>query len=378
MQTQGQRRRKLKLMLLVMTLCCVTALYIQQAHLRRRYPYRYRLPLPYRRRIRPFSLRRRHPEWVRQFLRFSVDEFLTLLPLLRLDGVEYRACVKPSPECALAVVLYRLSYPRRLADCCEVFGRSRAWISQVFNAVTVYLDKQFQSILEWHLQLQNYNRLQAFGQAVLACGGQGNGLIWGFIDGTFIAFCRSIDNEHQCRMYSGYYKDHRMKWQAIVTPDGIISSLCGPYPGPANDWTMLHDSGVLDKCRTVYSDHQRLYIYSDPAYSDAFGIMGPYQHPGGRHALPCDEYEFNVALSSVRISVEHAFGHVIKQWGFISFSKGLSEGLSPVAAYFTTAVLFTNCLTCFRGSQTSERFSVEPLSISEYLQYVYNSLPLSN
>jgi hypothetical protein len=58
-----------------------------------------------------------------------VDEFSTLLPLLRLDGVEYRARVKPSPECALAVVLYRLSYPRRLADCCELFGRSRAWIS---------------------------------------------------------------------------------------------------------------------------------------------------------------------------------------------------------------------------------------------------------
>jgi hypothetical protein len=122
-------------------------------------------------------LRRRHPEWVRQFLRFSVDEFSTLLPLLRLDGVEYRARVKPSPECALAVVLYRLSYPWRLADCYELFGRSRAWISQVFNAVTVYLDWQFQSILEWHSQLQNYDCLQAFGQAILANRGQGNGWI---------------------------------------------------------------------------------------------------------------------------------------------------------------------------------------------------------
>jgi nuclease HARBI1 len=82
-------------------------------------------------------------------------------------------------------------------------------------------------------------------------------------------------------MYSGYYKDHRMKWQAIVTPDSLISSLCGPYPGPANNWTMVYDSGVLDKCRTVYSDYQRLYIYGDPVYSGVFGIMGPYQHPGG-------------------------------------------------------------------------------------------------
>jgi nuclease HARBI1 len=179
-------------------------------------------------------------------------------------------------------------------------------------------------------------------------------------------------------MYSGYCKDHGMKWQAIVTPDGLISSLHGPYPGPTNDWTIVHNSKVLDKCRTVYGNRQRLYIYGDLAYVSAFGIMGPYQHPGGRHALPHNEHEFNVALSLVRILVEHAFGHVIQQWGFIAFSKGMSEGLSAVATYFTTAVLFTNCLTCFRGSQTSERFGVEPPSIYEYLLYVYNLLPLSN
>lgn len=67
-----------------------------------------------------------------------------------------------------------------------------------------------------------------------------------------------------------------MKWQAIVTLDGLILLLHGPYPGLANDWTMLHKSRVLSKCRDVYSDRQRLYIYGDPAYSSAFGIIGPY------------------------------------------------------------------------------------------------------
>jgi hypothetical protein len=71
--------------------------------------------------------------------------------------------------------------------------------------------------------------LQAFGQAVLRDGGQGNGKIWGFIDGTFIGFCRGIDAERQHRMYSGYYKGTGMKWQAIVTPDGLVSSLSGPW-----------------------------------------------------------------------------------------------------------------------------------------------------
>ena len=112
-------------------------------------------------------------------------------------------------------------------------------------------------------------------------------------------------------MYSGYYKDHGMKWQAVATPDGLISSLYGPWPSLANDWTMLYKSGILDKCRDTYGNCEKLYIYSDPAYTGSFGIMGPYQHASGWHALPPNEYAFNVALSSVWISVEHAFGHVV-------------------------------------------------------------------
>jgi hypothetical protein len=80
----------------------------------------------------------------------------------------------------------------------------------------------------WHPQLNDYNRLQAFGQAILEDGGQGLGMIWGFIDGSFVGFCRSIDSEHQRHMYFGYYKGHGMKWQATTTPDGLVSSLCGP------------------------------------------------------------------------------------------------------------------------------------------------------
>jgi hypothetical protein len=72
--------------------------------------------------------------------------------------------------------------------------------------------------------------------------------------------------------------------------DGLISLLFGPYPGPVNDWTIVQDSEVLDRCWQVYNNKPRLYIYSYPAYIGAFGIIGPYQHPGGQHALSKDEH----------------------------------------------------------------------------------------
>jgi hypothetical protein len=157
------------------------------------------------------------------------------VPLLYLEEVKYPYRIKPTPECALAVVCFQLSSPTHLVDCIDTFGCSEAWISVVFNAVTTFLDIQFSTYLRWHPQLNNYNRLQAFGQAILEDRGQGLGMIWGFIDGSFVGFCQSIDAEYQRCMYSGYYKGHGMKWQAIVTSDGLVSSLCRPWAGPAND-----------------------------------------------------------------------------------------------------------------------------------------------
>jgi len=71
-----------------------------------------------------------------------------------------------------------------------------------------------------------------------------------------------------------------MKWQAITIPDSLVSLLTRPWARPANDWTMLHESGVLDDCCRVYSSRPRLYIYRDPAYNNAFGIIALYEHAG--------------------------------------------------------------------------------------------------
>lgn len=84
-------------------------------------------------------------------------------------------------------------------------------------------------------------------------------------------------------------------------------------------------------------DQEPMYIYGDPAYTHAFRIMGPYLHPNGRHGLDDDEYEFNKALSRVRIAVEHAFGHIARQWTFAAFPQAMREGWRAVACYFTSA-----------------------------------------
>ncbi|OBT40918.1 hypothetical protein VE00_08802 [Pseudogymnoascus sp. WSF 3629] len=87
-------------------------------------------------------------------------------------------------------------------------------------------------------------------------------------------------------------------FQAIVTPDGLVVSLVGPFPGPTNDWTMWGVSGYEEALRQLCIGRQTLRVYGDPAYANTFGTLCPFEHPQGRHWLPPNEREYNARLLS--------------------------------------------------------------------------------
>jgi hypothetical protein len=161
-----------------------------------------------------------------------------------------------------------------------------------------------------------------------------------------------------------------MKFQAIVTPDGLISSLIGPFEGRTNDWAMYTESPVPRRLARIMAppERRKLYLYGDSAYHCLSGVMAPFQHSLGRRYLTAEATAFNQVLSSVRISVEHGFGQASKLWGYNSFGKELYSGKQAVAAYFRVAVLLTNCHICLRTrNQTTDRYNVAPPSLEEYL-----------
>ena len=185
------------------------------------------------------------------------------------------------------------------------------------------------------------------------------------MDSTFRGCRRPSDNNGQRLIYSGHKRLHGITWQAIATPDGLISSLTGPFAGSVNDWSIWRRSGCEEAIREVVNGQKTLYIYGDPAYNNAFGIACPFEHPKGRRYLPKRKQAFNQALSSVRIAVEQAFGDIQVQWTYTAFAKGLTAGTQPIAAYFAVAVLLSNCYICIRRRRN--RFSITPLELEEYL-----------
>jgi len=67
-----------------------------------------------------------------------------------------------------------------------------------------------------------------------------------------------------------------MVWQAVVTPDGLVSLLAGLYLGPTNNYSMYCHSGLGDQLREVIGPHEVLYLYRNLAYRLVFGVMSPF------------------------------------------------------------------------------------------------------
>ena len=73
--------------------------------------------------------------------------------------------------------------------------------------------------------------------------------VWGFIDGTMRSIC--CPDKGQEVYYSGYKKCHAVKYQALSTPDGLITHLAEPYTGRESDWTAYQSSGLVEKLREL-------------------------------------------------------------------------------------------------------------------------------
>lgn len=282
-----------------------------------------------------------------------------------LDQLKYKYRCKPQPIFALFLCAARLAYPDRYYLLCNTFGRSIAWLSCVFTSVCTYLANRFAQLLRWHPRLDYYEVLASYAEAIERRG-YGN-YVWGFIDGTFQGFCRPKKLVQQ-QYYSGYYNGHGLKYQAIVTPDGLICSLSQHHPGPWNDWRMLEESGVLTRLRLIMAGQRPLYLYGDSAYHAQWGILPPFFHEAGHRFLSAEQRAFNTKLSGARIAVENALGCVQNYFTRTSFSKAIQPSWNEPASFYLCSGLFTNFLTCLRGRNlTSHRFVCPPPDIAEYL-----------
>ncbi|RPA92969.1 hypothetical protein L873DRAFT_1707377, partial [Choiromyces venosus 120613-1] len=272
-------------------------------------------------------------------------------------------------EEALCILLYRLSYPHRLKDCLKIFGCSQTQLSVIFNDLVTYLISQYAEKLVWDRERLTIGMLYQYAEAVKCVTGLPG--IWGFVDGMMRLFCHP--GEDQNVFYSGYKKTHAFKFQIIVTPDGLLSSLIGPFLAPVGDWVIWRSSRIVEILHDLFEEKtERLYVYDDSTYTPAFGVMGPFLAHVNK-LLTTEEEAANIVMSGQRIVVEWGFAWVVNYWALNSFHSGLKLGLSPIAGYYMVATLLSNILLCISGgNQVSEKYHLLPPIVEEYL-YILNN-----
>lgn len=276
-----------------------------------------------------------------------------------MEAVEYPTRVAPEPELAIAILLGRLAWPKRLCDHEWLFGRSRSYISMTFTAILLHLHRRYHAIVEWHPYL-DYDGIRSYAEALTKSANTVE--IWGFIDGTSRPICRP--GEDQEVFYSGYKKIHGIKFQGIATPDGLIMSCSGPYSGRTNDLRMFQRSRLEERLRRLFDGRTPYYLFRDSAYQSCYKVRTPLRR---YRQLSAQELRYNQLLSSDRISVEQVFGRVLQQWHFNCLKSLHKLGLSPIGLHYTVAVLLTNCYTCLHGNAVSSRYGIQPLPLEQYL-----------
>ncbi len=260
----------------------------------------------------------------------------------------------------------KYAYPIRFCQLIREFHKSASAMSRLIKTLRQLLYSRFSHRLRHPPPLDAEQCATFASKCRSICG---HPIVVGFIDGTVREICRPT--KLQGPLYSGKDRIHSLKYQAINTPDGIIRHLAGPYPGSRHDQFMLRESSILDwiaEFPVQQGTNWPHVIYADMGYSV---VPGCIEVPFYDEAINVMHAAYNNAMSSARISVEWAFGAILRHWASLRYvpqQQLLSN--RKIGQVFFVAAFLTNCLNCLHPNQTSQYFNCTPPSLEAYLAWL--------
>ena len=197
-------------------------------------------------------------------------------------------------EEAFLVTIYRMSWPRKLTQIEDTFGRDYSVWSRCINFMINYiLDNWcyllFDNMAYWFPTLPQMHativdKLVSLGYnydtRLLGLDLETQHHIFGFIDNTIAPTCRPaggpaddginarrLDPLIQRAFYTGWKKLHGLKLQTIDLPNGMTFHAYGPISCRHSDAFSFRESGIQQKLHELQEDYPQKYsIYGDSAY----------------------------------------------------------------------------------------------------------------
>lgn len=267
-------------------------------------------------------------------------------------------------DMALLVLCSRLAHTGSWRQWEKEYGWSRAWLRDVLKTTVkmILANKGYRLEMDVEDMLRDRDR---YCSAIAAKGAPFRTCV-GFIDGTIRKTARPTRGQRA--WYSGHKAIHGMKFQSVVTPDGLIIDAWGPYAGSFADGKLLRDSRLLERWRPALrtDDVEQLNycLYGDPAYPRCDILMANVKDP---YATPAQR-RVNKAMKPLRETVEWGFQKIsVNYFRYFQEPVHLQALKAEVGSMYRAAILLTNCFTCLYGVQTSDYFDLAPPTLETYL-----------
>src|SRR6266481_1189930 len=123
------------------------------------------------------------------------------------------------------------------------YHRPQSAISEITHEVISHINRVWGHLLDFNIDgIFAPPALARYADALHVHGTPTHTII-SFINCMIVQTCRPSVSEKL--VYTSYKKFHRMKFQAIAVPNGMIAHLDGPYCAPQNNAGILSESGLL-------------------------------------------------------------------------------------------------------------------------------------
>ena len=210
----------------------------------------------------------------KQYFRFQKQHIYDLRKKLGLRN-NYTGVngIKWSGDEGLCILLRRLAYPNRLCDLFPLFGRHETELSLIINVM-------LQDICSKHMhRLQDVHKPWVehsdFAEMISAKGCPLE-KVWGFLDGTQGRMCRPQVGQES--VFNGHKRIHSLKYQSVMTPNGLIAHFFGPIEGRRHDSAMYYLSGLDAHISDIRGqDGSLLALYGDSAYAFRRYLITPFK-----------------------------------------------------------------------------------------------------
>lgn len=196
---------------------------------------------------------------------FFPQHICELAKLLDVPSSISRTRLGVSPVEKLCIIFGGLSSPARLYDLELLFERSSTALRLIFfSTVEALMAKWGPFLSEWRDDFMR-ERAPMYAMKIEEAGAYLD-RCFGFIDGTAI-FIALPGGGLQRACYSGHKRKHAVMFESVITPDGLIIHLFGPWEERRHDKTLYYKPG-LDSVLpdALHVGVEQYYLYRDAAY----------------------------------------------------------------------------------------------------------------